>query len=74
MEHFLAKISAKMGAPVTDGGQTDLDHPAPRAWSFKARWQTSALAPQLQFYDDVSTRYTVDEILAHPTPFIQLGS
>ena len=48
MEHFLGKSSAKIGAPVRDGGQTDLDHPAPRAWSFKARWQTSALAPQLQ--------------------------
>ena len=45
---LFAENSAKLGAPVTDEGQTDLDHPAPRAWSFKARWQTSALAPQLQ--------------------------
>ena len=43
------KIVQKWGSPVTDEGQTDLDHPAPRAWSFKARWQTSALAPQLQY-------------------------
>ena len=39
------KIVQKWGPPVTDEGQTDLDHPAPRAWSFEARWQASASPP-----------------------------